>query len=609
MGRLFAGSDRLLEGIPSDFEDESAPTPDRIYGDAIENLRLRRFEAADVGLRAYLEATRGATDSASVERRGRCEQQLRRFAFLSIRRLRERNQILLQERSDQLGPALFHEQDARLNERLLDWLESVIRRREAVTIDGAFAILNRAGRGAGRRLLDARRWDVPFSRLLDMERRDGIERLADPGRIFGRRSYLFREALSLLGPNGSYRLAAPMLREVFEPELMRARGEVGATGNSAADERRAFELLERWHESGELARRDSLSDEAWRWYVRLENPLQDWTTVTYAEQDAIGQNLLLLALTGPLMELAAPGAGAAVGLTLAARLGMVLRAALAQGAILTAARSLVDQEFHPSQAVADVLMCGAFSVAGELAGPALFRAAARTGLGRRVVDWVSQGSIRQSVGERIAHWANGVGIGSALTYLNPFDDRGPLERLIDNAGGMAVMSGMRVARERPSQTEPEFGVSFFDRQILERFYSGARVLLGSPNGVVFFMPLEDARQVRNVGDAARLTGMAPAMVRAMLEAGDPSAVGEVYGVQFPTSGFSVSRPTASDANGWAHFLEGGNTAARTAGPHGAFLRNPVREFVTRGGNPMPTGSTVFRLGEGGQFIPIRRFSN
>ena len=125
--------------------------------------------------------------------------------------------------------------------------------------------------------------------------------------------------------------------------------------------------------------------------------------------------------------------------------------------------------------------------------------------------------------------------------------------------------------------------------------------LGRAGGTVFLMPLEDASTVLTVGDAARASGMAPSITGAYV------AGGEGFGLAFPTRGLPVRIPTAADAGGFPHFLEGGRTAVRTAGSKGGFLRNPNREFVTPGGGPVPPGSVLFKIGPNGEQIPIRRF--
>jgi hypothetical protein len=114
----------------------------------------------------------------------------------------------------------------------------------------------------------------------------------------------------------------------------------------------------------------------------------------------------------------------------------------------------------------------------------------------------------------------------------------------------------------------------------------------------FFMPTEDAARVRTVADAARETGMARSVAEAYAEGQS------VYGVAFPTNGMKITAPTAADAAGWPHFLEGGHTAVRG---DGFYLVNQTREFVTPGGNPMPPGSVLFELAPDGSWRIMRRW--
>jgi len=129
----------------------------------------------------------------------------------------------------------------------------------------------------------------------------------------------------------------------------------------------------------------------------------------------------------------------------------------------------------------------------------------------------------------------------------------------------------------------------------------ASATLGRSNSPHFFSPVDDVAGIRSTGEAARETGMAPSVARAYRN-GTP-----VYGVSFPTEGLPVRLPNAADAGGWPHYLNGGQTAVRTADPNGGFLVNATREFVTPGGGPMPKGSVLFRLERGGAWTPLRRW--
>lgn len=155
-------------------------------------------------------------------------------------------------------------------------------------------------------------------------------------------------------------------------------------------------------------------------------------------------------------------------------------------------------------------------------------------------------------------------------------------------------------RQRGTAPQSTHGVSFFGDDVAQ-YYKASDATLGAPGKPHFFMPVDDAGIVRNANDAARYTGMAPSATNAYLTGGN------VYGIAFPTRGLGVRVPTAADAGGYVHFLEGGRTAVRTAGPRGGYLLNPPREFVTQGGRVVPQGSVLFRLGTAGEWIIERRF--
>jgi hypothetical protein len=154
---------------------------------------------------------------------------------------------------------------------------------------------------------------------------------------------------------------------------------------------------------------------------------------------------------------------------------------------------------------------------------------------------------------------------------------------------------------RATAAAKDYGVAFFGEDNL-RYYTPDKATIGRDGRSFFMMPLEDAAIVRSSGDAARYTGMAPSAQGAYLSGGD------TFGLSFPTEGMALTRPTAADAMGWPHYLEGGNTAVRLSdGPNAGYLLNPTREFVTPGGNAVPNGSVLFKLGTGGEWMPIKRF--
>lgn len=59
-----------------------------------------------------------------------------------------------------------------------------------------------------------------------------------------------------------------------------------------------------------------------------------------------------------------------------------------------------------------------------------------------------------------------------------------------------------------------------------------------------------------------------------------------------------------DAGGWPHFLPGGHTAVRVGDE---WIVNSTREFVVDGGVPMPTGTMLFKLLDGGVWKPFAMF--
>lgn len=149
--------------------------------------------------------------------------------------------------------------------------------------------------------------------------------------------------------------------------------------------------------------------------------------------------------------------------------------------------------------------------------------------------------------------------------------------------------------------DKQYGVAFFGESNLG-YYTRETATIGREGKSFFFMPVEDSAVVKNAADAARYTGRAPSAEAAYLQGGD------VYGLSFPTDGMKISRPTAADAGGWPHFLEGGNTAVRLGdGPGAGYLVNSTREFVIPGGSTVPSGSALFKLGPNGEWIPIRKF--
>jgi hypothetical protein len=144
------------------------------------------------------------------------------------------------------------------------------------------------------------------------------------------------------------------------------------------------------------------------------------------------------------------------------------------------------------------------------------------------------------------------------------------------------------------------GVAFFGKDNL-RYYAGnvdgSAPALGREGKGFFFMPLDDAAKVNSPVSAAIESGFAPSARNAWQNGED------IYGVSFPLNGLSPRAATATDAGGWRHFLDGGNTAVNVKGTDNFFVNN-TREFVLDGGVKMPEGTQIFRLGDEGEWVPL-----
>lgn len=174
-----------------------------------------------------------------------------------------------------------------------------------------------------------------------------------------------------------------------------------------------------------------------------------------------------------------------------------------------------------------------------------------------------------------------------VAAIAPAAGRTPAAAATMDAGGQALRHG------------DDYGVAFFGRDNV-RFYTPENATLGREGGAFFHMPIADSVLVTDAASAARYTGHAPSALEAY------KTGGEIFGISFPRAGLGARVPTAADAGGYVHFLEGGHTAVRTEGPLGGFLVNPTREFVIPGGQAVPPGSVLFRV-DGAAWTPIRQF--
>lgn len=179
--------------------------------------------------------------------------------------------------------------------------------------------------------------------------------------------------------------------------------------------------------------------------------------------------------------------------------------------------------------------------------------------------------------------------------------RGGSEIAVRNGTEVTVAAGARAAVTDAATVaaKGDYGVAFFGQDNL-RYYTAQNATLGRQGGAFFHMPAADAVLVKDAASAARYTGHAPSALQAY------TSGGEIYGISFPRAGLQARVPTAADAGGWPHFLEGGHTAVRTEGDLGGFLINPTREFVIDGGRAVPEGSILFHL-QDGKWLPIKTF--
>lgn len=155
--------------------------------------------------------------------------------------------------------------------------------------------------------------------------------------------------------------------------------------------------------------------------------------------------------------------------------------------------------------------------------------------------------------------------------------------VFDGAAGGAV--NRRIDNGQPYS----HGVRFFGEEQV-KYYTGDNATLGREGSAVFMMPAEDAVNVNSAFDAAIESGLAPNVTEAAMEGR------EVYGALIPVDHLPQRLPTAEDAGGFPHFHPGGHTAVNV---NGHIFPNFTREFVVDGGTPLPFGTVVFKLEDGG----------
>jgi hypothetical protein len=198
----------------------------------------------------------------------------------------------------------------------------------------------------------------------------------------------------------------------------------------------------------------------------------------------------------------------------------------------------------------------------------------------------------------LTNLGNVAGAGLVLTPMGRMAPMTAQEMAISKFNGTAATAEARATYaigEQPSK----YGYAFFGKDNLTLYYSSSNQTLGASGNAFFFTDNMGASKVVDAASAARYSGMAPSAQGAYL-AGE-----SIYGIAFPTAGLKVRLPTAADAKGFEHFLEGGYTAVKTTGRNPGYLVNTeAREFVTPGGKAVPSGSVLFKVGPTGESIPI-----
>ncbi|TBN55549.1 hypothetical protein EYE40_15230 [Glaciihabitans arcticus] len=122
------------------------------------------------------------------------------------------------------------------------------------------------------------------------------------------------------------------------------------------------------------------------------------------------------------------------------------------------------------------------------------------------------------------------------------------------------------------------------------YYLDPKATYGLPGSNMFASPDVDTHVPNTRIDSVLETGLAESATNALIAGGD------IFGVTIPLDGIPIHTATAAHAGNWPHFLPGGHTAYNL---EGHWFVNETREFVIKGGFPLPPGTIVFKLLEGG----------
>lgn len=180
---------------------------------------------------------------------------------------------------------------------------------------------------------------------------------------------------------------------------------------------------------------------------------------------------------------------------------------------------------------------------------------------------------------------DGIQVAGMVMILNP-KNAGTLIR-----GARSIEGGAAFG------SEVDYMVSFMGKNGI-RYYDNTAATLGAPGGLVWMAPLEDIAGVSSRAGVVTASGHAPGPLMSYMK-------GEsIFGIVVPRDALSFRSPTALDAGANRHFRPGGFTGVEH---NGVWRSSNVTELVTSGGDPVPSGSTLFRFNVDGSWTPIRRY--
>jgi RHS repeat-associated protein len=191
-------------------------------------------------------------------------------------------------------------------------------------------------------------------------------------------------------------------------------------------------------------------------------------------------------------------------------------------------------------------------------------------------------------------WGNGFGLlevspgERAFAAAMVFLPLGRAEGMVDDVARVGFRAGSK---------EGGYMVSFMGKNGIH-YYDHAAATLGAAGGSVWMAPLEDVAGIVNRAGVVTKTGHAPGPLMSFLK-GD-----EIYGIAVPGKNLLFKLPSLTDSGANKHFRLGGITGVEH---NGAWKSSNVRELITPGGNPVPTGSVFFKFNTDGSWTPIRKY--